>query len=530
MKKKMRTASLAMALVLACTSLIGCGNSGNTNTSGAGTNQSTAADAGNSSASAEGSEAAANAAVDLEHVTLKFYFFDGKKSETDHVWEEIANYVNENYGLNVSFDVQFIAGSDYKEKMLVKAAAGDKWDLCFEGDWLSYYQMVNKDAYLSLEDLLPEYAPNLYQTYLESGVLEAAKKNGKVVALPWTMRMNQRPYFQWRGDLAESAGLNIDTASIQTIEDVEGLLALLKEAYPDLYTIECSSLNAYLLQENLVSIGNDFVVSLEDPDLKAIPVDQTDAYRQMAEYGEKWQKAGYIWKDVLTDKLDHNQLIDQGRLITKWGDRETTTIQRAWVDENAYWEYNMLYPENLWANRTALANCMCIPQTSENPERTLMFLELLHMDQDLYDMVHYGIPGLTYELNGEAADYPEGMNSSNSNYMDWGGRWGLWDSNFIRPTGQYSEGFWQDQADFADSYEYNVVSPLDGFNFDTEPVKTEMTQVKQLYDEAHKMIEVGLAGNSDAAVDKLIQDRKNAGIDKVLEELQKQIDEFLASK
>jgi len=523
MKKKVRTASLLMALILACTTLAGCGDSEKTDTIAtdptvSDNKQSTTADPGTSAPAA------------LEHVTLKFYFFDGKKTETDQVWEEIANYVNENYGLNVSFDVQFIAGTDYKDKMLVKAAGGDKWDLNFEGDWVSYYQMINKDAYLALDDLLPEYAPNLYQTYLESGVLDAAKKNGSIVALPWTMRMNQRPYFQWRGDLAEAAGLNIDPASIETMDDVERVLALLKEAYPDLYTIECSSLNVQLLQENLISIGNNFVVSLDDPEFKAIPVEQTDAYRTMAEYGEKWQKAGYIWTDVLTDKLDHNQLIDQGRLLTKWGDRETTTIQRSWVDEEAYWDYNMLYPDKLWVNRTPLANCLCIPATAENPERTLMFLELLHTDQDLYDMVHYGILGLTYELDGEIAVYPEGMNSSNSNYMDWGGRWAMWDSNFIRPTEQYYEGYWQEQADFADNYEYNIISPLDGFNFDTEPVKTEMTQLNQLYTEAHKMIEVGLAGDADAAVDKLIQDRKNAGMDKVLTELQKQIDEFLANK
>ncbi|MDL2302151.1 extracellular solute-binding protein, partial [Lachnospiraceae bacterium OttesenSCG-928-D06] len=273
---------------------------------------------------------------------------------------------------------QFIAGSDYKDKMLVKAAAGDQWDLNFEGDWVSYYQMVNKDAYMALDDLLPVYAPNLYQTYAETGVLEAAKNKGEIVALPWTMRMNQRTLFQWRGDLAEEAGLEL--SNITTVEDIDEALGLLKEAYPDRYTIECSGLDVFCLKYNLLRINNQYVVSLDDPELKVMPLEQTDAYREMASWGEKWQKDGYIWKDVLTDQLDHNQLIDQGRLITKWSNHELARTNRAWVEEGAYWDYSELYPESLFANRTPLANCLCIPATAQNPERTLMFLEVLHMD------------------------------------------------------------------------------------------------------------------------------------------------------
>ncbi|MDL2302152.1 DUF3502 domain-containing protein [Lachnospiraceae bacterium OttesenSCG-928-D06] len=145
-------------------------------------------------------------------------------------------------------------------------------------------------------------------------------------------------------------------------------------------------------------------------------------------------------------------------------------------------------------------------------------------------MVHYGILGLTYELDGESAVYPEGMNGANSNYMDWGGRWAMWDPNFMRPDGMYGPDFWKQEAEFVDSSDKNVMSPLEGFNFDTESVKTEVAMCTQTYDEAHKMIEVGLAGDSDAAVDKMIKDRQSAGVDKVVEELQRQIDEFLSTK
>lgn len=519
MKKSKKILSFLLALTMLCAVLSGCSGGPADSSSPA------AADAGSKPA---GESAADGGDAALEPVTLYFYFFDGKKSETDNVWKQIGEYTKDT--LNAEFDIQFIAGTDYKDKMLVKAAAGDKWDMNFEGDWQSYFQMVNKDAYMALDDLLPRYAPNLYATYEETGVLEAAKNKGKIVALPWTMRMTQRPFFQWRGDLAEEAGITVDKESITTVEDVDQLLAQLKEAYPDRYTIENAGIDAMIAKDSLMKLNNTFVVSLNDPELKAMPLEETDVYREMAQYAEKWQKDGYIWKDVLTDKLDHNQLIDQGRLITKWGTYEYARTSRAWVEDGAYWEYNEMYPDSLYANRTPLANCMAIPATAENPERTLMFLEQLHSDRTLYDMVHYGVEGLTYELDGEEAVYPEGMNQANSNYMDWGGRWALWDPQFMRPDSLYGTDFWIQEAEFVDSSDKNIMSPLEGFNFDTESVKTEMAQLQQLYDDAHKMIEVGLAGDADAAVDKLIADRKGAGIDKVLAELQSQIDAFLASK
>lgn len=144
--------------------------------------------------------------------------------------------------------------------------------------------------------------------------------------------------------------------------------------------------------------------------------------------------------------------------------------------------------------------------------------------------MHYGVEGVTYELDGEIAVYPEGMNAANSNYMDWGGRWALWDPQFMRPDALYGPDFWIEEAEFVDSSDKNVMSPLEGFNFDTEALKTEVAQCTQIYDDAQKMIDVGLAGDADAAVDKLIADRKSAGVDKVVAELQAQIDEFIKNK
>lgn len=312
----------------------------------------------------------------LEHVTLKFIFYGDKKSATDEVWNAIAEKYKDQ--LNCDFDVQFIAGDDYKQKLLVKVAAGEPWDLCFDSDWTGYYLMLAQEAYMDLSELLPEYAPDLYAAYEKTGALAAATDaNGRVTALPWTMTMNNRPFFQWRGDLAEKAGIEVDASTIQTTEDVLELCRKLKAAYPDKYILENSDLNAFLVKYDLCDIGHALCIDLNDPDCKVIPVEETAAYRERAELAKTMQDEGIIWGDVLVDKLDHNDLINQGILITKWGTHEFSTQNRAWVEDTAYWAYNDLYVDHKFANRTPLANALCIPETAENPERTLMFLNLL---------------------------------------------------------------------------------------------------------------------------------------------------------
>lgn len=462
----------------------------------------------------------------LEPVTLKFIFFGDKKSATDEVWAAIADKYRDQ--LNCDFDVQFISGDDYKQKLLVKAAAGESWDLCFDSNWTGYFLMVAQEAYMDISELLPEYAPDLYAAYQKSGALAAATDaQGRVTALPWTMTMTNRPHFQWRGDLAEAAGIEVDPATITTVEDVLELCRKLKAAYPDKYILENANLEAFMVKYDLADIGNSLVIDLKDPDCKVMAIEETQAYRERAEFAKILQDEGIIWGDVLVDKLDHNDLINQGMLITKWGTHEFSTQNRAWVEDSAYWAYHELYADNLFPNRTPLANALCIPDTAENPERVLMFLNLLETDKELYDMVHYGILGKTYELNGEEAVFLEGMNASNSNYMEWGGRWACWKPQFMRPDASYGEGFWVREAEFAASNSNNVINPLDGFSLNVDAINIEIAQRDQIYNDANKLLDVGMVEDVAATIEKLNADMEAAGRDIVLEEVQRQVDAYL---
>lgn len=464
-------------------------------------------------------------AEELPHVTLKFIFFADKKADTDKVWAAIAEKYKDQ--LNCDFDVQFIPADDYKQRLLQKAGVGDKWDLNFDAEWQGYFQMITQDFYMDITELLPKYAPSLYAALEKADALGSATYNGKIVSIPWTMMMNNRTNFLWRGDLADAAGITVDKENVKTLEDVMVILEQLKAAYPDRYIIEVSSKEARLDKYSLVHIGNNLVIDLTAEDPKVMLLETTDAYRELAKYAQELQEKGLIWKDILNDKTDHNALINEGKLISKWGTYEYARSGRAWVEEGSRWDYVNLYPDGKVANRSSLSNLVAIPATSENPERALMFLELLETDQEMYDMVHYGILGETYNINDEGAVvYPDGMSIANSSFMGWQGRWPLWKPQFMRPDDEFAKDFWKEEAENALSNPNNVASPYDAFVFNGENVNIELAQRDQVFTDAHKMIEVGLAGDADAAVDKLIADQAVNG-EIILKEAQAQLDAFL---
>ena len=464
----------------------------------------------------------------LEPVTLRFIFLGDKRAATDEVWDAIADKYRD--VLNADFDVQFIPMDDYKQKLLVMAAAGESWDMNYCGAWLGYHQMTAMDAYMDLSSLMPEYAPDLYKLYQEVGAIDSMTHKGKLIALPWTMgKLNNRTNIMWRADLAKEAGISVDPAAIDTFEDAYEVLAQLHAAYPDRYIIEYASRDSFLLKYSLVDIGNNMVVDLKAGDHKVMPIEQTQAYLEFAMAAEKLQNDGLIWKDILNDKTDKNTLINQGQLIAKWGTYEFARSARTFVEDGAYWEYAFLYADGLSPNRSPLGNIVAISDTSENPERTLMFLNLLQNDKELYDLVHYGIEGTTYVLSGEEAVYPEGMNGASSNYMGWGGRWALWSPEFMRPDYTYYKDFWHEENFFAESNPNNVVSPYDGFSLDTEDISIELAERDQVHIDAHKLIEVGLAGDAQTAVNSLIENQK-ANAEIIVKEAQAQVDAYIAGK
>ena len=514
-----------LSLLMVVSMLVACQS--NTPTSSASVAPSTAAAASSEPAASKSAEASAPATDKLDPVTLKIILFADKRADTDYIWGKVGEYTKDK--LNATFTTAWIPAADYNNKLLAMAASGDDWDFNFDGDWVVYPRMVNNNAYMDLSAMLPKYAPDLYATYQKNGIMDVITQNGKVFCLPWTMSMSQRPFLQWRADILEKAGTAVEPGSVKTLEDVDALYGKLKAAAPDKKIAEAMDFRGIQPKYELATMAYYFSYSLTDPTCKITHQAFTDAYMELAQWDKKWQDAGYIWKDYLTDQHDGNALIAAGEQISNVTWHEWANCTMNWGDGSKR-ANSELYPDKKFGNRSPLSNILCVNANSANPERSLMFINMMQVDQKLFDLVLYGEEGRNYVLGADgSATYPQGMKADNSNYMDWQGRWAFWNPQYLRPDTTYGKDFWVNEAKFA-SEPTNVNAALVAFFPDPSSVQTELTLISATDDKWQKQIQAGLAGDPKKAVEDYRAELKADGIDKVTAEFQKQIDAYLATK
>jgi putative aldouronate transport system substrate-binding protein len=112
--------------------------------------------------------------------------------------------------------------------------------------------------------------------------------------------------------------------------------------------------------------------------------------------------------------------------------------------------------------------------------------------------------------------------------MGWGGQWALWNSQFIRSTETYPGDFWGEEARFA-KIPVNLDSPIEGLLLSDYAISKEVEERVQLYEDMGRSIEFGLVSDVKEAVSDYRIKQQNIGLDKIIGEVQRQVDLNLAS-
>ena len=527
MKKfvKVLLALTAFALLLSA-----CGGGGGTPAA------TTAAPATTTAAPATTAAAAAEAATEaakpgLDKVTLKFVFGGPGYASQDEVWKNVSAVAGDR--LNADFQITFYPwGEEYKQKLQLQISSGDDFDLNFDGDWLSYNTLVNQGAYLDIKDIAPTYMPEYYKYLVDNKMLKSTYVGDGMYCVPWTPLFNPRPWFGWWNANIDTI-VEQDPAEISTIEDVDVFLHKVKEANPSTKYHIFESVGDYdintFLQPKYDLAKWDFhylTYDLKDATCKLIPEEQTDMFKESAQYAKKWVDDGIFPRDAWTNKPAHDTLgSGLGHVFSGFNMYEYIVYDNRYKDPERF--YSLLYPDGLFVNKNPVNNLNAINKNAKNPERALMFLDLLWKDQEFYNAVLYGIEGTTYvkNANGEL-EFPEGIDASTSNWMEWSSQWGFWRIGRMQPTAARTKESWDLNTTFMQKKE-NIVAPLAGFVPDTDPVKNEIAARDALYVEFGAMLDYGVVEDVDKALDEYIQKQKDAGLDKIIECIQPQVDAFL---
>jgi putative aldouronate transport system substrate-binding protein len=168
--------------------------------------------------------------------------------------------------------------------------------------------------------------------------------------------------------------------------------------------------------------------------------------------------------------------------------------------------------------------------TSKNPERSLMFFDLMFSDEVVFNLVANGIEGKHWVWVDKAKKvigFPEGLDSKNSGYFvntDW-----MIGNVFISYYKDLNQvGAWDETR----KGNQNAVLPMAGpFIFDPKPVQAELSALQTVNKTFADVVQNGLVDPEDPAkgLPAWIKAQKDAGLDKVIAEEQKQLDAFIAA-
>lgn len=457
----------------------------------------------------------------LDPVELTWYYPGVyPQPDQDIVFEQLNKITKEKINATVNFKAT--AWGDYEQKMKVSSASGEDYDLCFTSNWMNnYVGNVSKGAFLPIDDLLKKYAPNTWASIPEK-FWDAVKLNGKIYGIiNYQISAFSDPIMLPK-ELADKYGFNPDSIG-NNLDNLEPYLKAVKQGDPKMVPIYTGwgALKEYNKQDWIVGESCPGAVYYNDSSLKVFNQYESPEFKADIERQIKWEKAGYLHGSEMISVKDINALIQQGK-VGAWGGGTFAPGMEASASDNYKRPLYVRPISDAHVTTGSISGTMqAVNRNSKNPERTMMFVELMNTDKELYNTICFGIEGKHFKKT--SGNYIELIKDSGYNPST---AW-LFASNFnayLLP-GQ-PEDVWEQTKKLNESAK---TSPLLGFSFNPDPVKNEIAQTNTVYLEYFKGFMCGVL-SMEKDYPKFIDKMDKAGAKKIVEEMQKQVDAWKATK
>ncbi|QHT59074.1 ABC transporter substrate-binding protein [Paenibacillus lycopersici] len=523
MKPMQRQAS-AILVGLFSLSLVlsACGNS-NTDKSAAGSNANTGSDT--PAATTDNGGKTDNQSADSDAAKLKPYklklIYEGPPQPDEAKVEEALNKIL-TAKINATIDLAPIDWGAWDDKMNLIIASREPVDILFTAQWNGYSKNVAKGAYIDLGDLLKKYGQGITDS-LDPAFLEGSKIDGKNYGIPTNKELATAAGVVYRKDIADELGLDMST--VKSPEDLDAIYKIVKEKKPDmipLYTQGGIFAN-FLTEFDFLGDGTiPGAISKESSDTKVQMIEDFDIYKRYLKLAHDYFQKGYINKDAATTQLSSGDAYKGGNVFStieplKPG-KDAEIANAAGLGGKLAEIY--LTGKTVSTGETAGA-MLAISSTSKDPDRAMMFINLLHTDKEIVNLLNFGIEGTHYTREGEIMT-PTAQTPQYSPGVAW--ELGNQFLNYVWNTEDPNK--WEQFKEFNKDAK---ASPALGFVFNSDNVKAEIGALANVTKQYQKALETGSV-DPDKVLPEYVAALKAAGVEKVIAEKQKQFDAFLASK
>lgn len=472
------------------------------------------------------SGASATTAGGLPPYTIQWYMPNSVQPDQDAVNAAISAIAQKK--INAKVNITFIDWGSYDQKMQVMMASQQGMDLIFTSNWTNdYISAVNKGAYNEITmAMLKQYAPNVLAG-VPVACWPAANVNGKLYAVINTQVEGRTPGLILQKKYADQYGL--DVSKVKKLADLTDFFTKVHSGDRNVYAFELNS-NTTLFNDIAVSFGievfsqtNPAALYINDRSTKVMNYFAAPETRQFLELLHGWYQKGIIRQDAVTVKDDSADML-AGKVVSvpQVINPDTAANQAARMGLTAADLVTPVFSKTFMSTGSIIATMTAISRTSKDPTRALMLYNLLYDKNDttIFNMISYGIKDKHYTLDGDVA-----TPIANSGYLvacgwEYGNMFNSYRQSKAQPE-WYPAG--------PDMNASAVTSSVLGFSFNPEPVKTELAQCASVVNEYYVPLFTGSV-DPDAVLPPFLDKLRNAGADKVIAEMQKQIDAWKATR
>lgn len=456
------------------------------------------------------------------------------QSLADEYWPVLDEATKE--AVNATIDLTYASGNDYANNYQLALASGEAYDMIHAASWLGYTDHATKGAFMELDDLLPVYAPHVWEEMKD--LWDSVRVNGKIYGIPSPGGDRSEPSFFYREDLRKK----YDCPEIQSLDDIETFLQAIKDNEPNLLPSDDSQamvygntfipLSKYQIVDTMGGRNSNFVIDPANPRevLCTIELPEYKEYMyKMKEFSDK----GFWPKDVLSKN-------DWGVYSVLNGKAAASFVGQFWnysylvpqtKADHPDWEVNFIpyctiNPDTVLPVADPTGGMVAIGRNAQNPERALMLIDYIHTHEDIWRLMNYGIEGVHYQITDGKYDDTLLADPSTDKFNYFPGS-----LLFNEPAFQLEKiNEWEGTAAIKEKMAA-IEQPnlLAGFVFDQTPITAEYTAVNQIRTEYGYPLNVGIVDDVDKAYEEFVQKSKDAGLEKCREEVQRQINAFFDS-
>jgi len=429
-----------------------------------------------------------NSPVETAPYVIEYYMLANSASyEVDYIMDEINKIILPK--LNATVNITMVTWDEWFVKTNGDIRAGEKVDIVFTADWWQYMDSIASGYFLPLDDLLDQHG-SAARGLLGETFISGCQVDGILYGVPTNKELAVNGGFVYNKTLLDKYGLEVDT-EWKSLSDWEPLLKVIKENEPDVVPVLTDGRWNHL--HIVTNLPCELVFGSKEGDAAAGWLYDYPWYMDELRTVRDFYLKGYIPEESLSSVENEwvNNRIAQGNffLLTealKPGKGKSTELMATLAHPGIEYDEFETYPLMV-STRHSGGSMLAIPVTSEDPAKAMQFINEMHTNPVLTNLLAWGIEGRQYTVVGENPKRVKPM--ENDSWIPAVLVWALGNQFLVHLSDIEPEDKYTLMAATKEGVPEHISN---GFRFNVSDLQDKITAINSIHEEYRVPIRIGL--------------------------------------